>query len=82
MLLYNGLMKTAILGRNLSPDNKLKRSVLCVNMSTYIEQMYRQWPGNVQDDTKKRNFRKTQQKLKKSQKKKLLTEIEPLKLAF
>ena len=28
------------------------------------------------------NFRKTQQKLKKSKKKKLLTEIEPLQLAF
>ena len=36
----------------------------------------------VQDDTKKGNFRKTQQKLKKSKKKKLLTEIEPLQLAF
>jgi len=31
---------------------------------------------------KKGNFWKTQQKLKKSKKKKLLTEIEPLQLAF
>ena len=34
-------------------------------------------------DTKKTGtFEKTQQKLKKSKKKKLLTEIEPLQLAF
>ena len=32
--------------------------------------------------TQKVNFWKTQQKLKKSKKKKLLTEIEPLQLAF
>ena len=39
--------------------------------------------GHVQSDTKKNgNFWKTQQKLKKSKKKNLLTEIEPLKLAF
>ena len=37
---------------------------------------------HVQGDTKKRNFWKTQQKLKKSKKKNLLTEIEPLQLAF
>ena len=36
----------------------------------------------LQDDTKKGNFWKTQQKLKKSKKKNLLTEIEPLQLAF
>ena len=36
----------------------------------------------VQGDTKKGNFWKTQQKFKKSKKKKLLTEIEPLQLAF
>ena len=32
--------------------------------------------------TKNGNFWKTQQKLKKSKKKKLLTEVEPLQLAF
>ena len=36
----------------------------------------------VQGDTKKGTFEKTQQKLKKSKKKNLLTEIEPLQLAF
>jgi len=36
----------------------------------------------VQGDTKKGNFWKPQQKLKKSKKKKILTEIEPLQLAF
>jgi len=36
----------------------------------------------IQSDTKNGNFWKTQQKLKKSKKKKLLTEIEPLQLAF
>ena len=38
--------------------------------------------GELQGDTKKGNFWKTQQKLKKSKKKKLLAEIEPLQLAF
>ena len=37
---------------------------------------------HIQSDTKNGNFWKAQQKLKKSKKKKLLTEIEPLKLAF
>ena len=37
---------------------------------------------NIQDDTKKQELLKTQQKLKKSKKKNLLTEIEPLQLAF
>ena len=38
---------------------------------------------NLQSDTKKRElFKKTEQKLKKSKKKNLLTEIEPLQLAF
>jgi len=37
MLLYNGLMMTAILGRNLLPDNKLKRSVLCVTEHVDIQ---------------------------------------------
>ena len=38
---------------------------------------------DIQSDTKKRgNFWKTQQKLKKSKTKNLLTEIEPLQLAF
>ena len=37
---------------------------------------------HIQGDTKKRELLKTQQKLKKSKKKKLLTEIEPLQLAF
>ena len=36
----------------------------------------------IQSDTKNGNYGKTQQKLKKSKKKKLLTEIEPLQLAF
>ena len=36
----------------------------------------------VLGDTKNGNFWKTQQKLKKSKKKKLVTEIEPLQLAF
>ena len=37
----------------------------------------------IQNDTKKNgDFWKTQQKLKKSKKKNLLTEIEPLQLAF
>ena len=36
----------------------------------------------IQGDTKKGNFWKTQQKLKKSKKKNLLTEIESLQLAF
>jgi len=36
----------------------------------------------VQSDTKKGNFWKPQQKLKKSKKKKLLTKIETLQLAF
>jgi len=36
----------------------------------------------IQGDTKNGNFLKTQQKLKKSKKKNLLTEIEPLQLAF
>ena len=36
----------------------------------------------IQSDTKNGNFWKTQQKLKKSKKKNLLTEIEPLQLAF
>ena len=37
----------------------------------------------IQGDTKKTGtFEKPQQKLKKSKKKKLLTEIEPLQLAF
>ena len=36
----------------------------------------------LQSDTKNGNIRKTQQKLKKSKKKNLLTEIEPLQLAF
>ena len=39
-------------------------------------------PLVIQGDTKKGNFWKTQQKLKKSKKKNLLTEIEPLQLAF
>ena len=34
--------------------------------------------GQIQNDTKKGNFWKTQQKLKKSNKKNLLAEIEPL----
>jgi len=38
MLLYNGLIMTAILGRNLSPDNKLKRSLLCVTEHVDIHQ--------------------------------------------
>ena len=43
MSLHNGLMMTAILGRNLLPSNKLlKKSVLCAT-----EHMYRHWPGNV-----------------------------------
>ena len=37
--------------------------------------------SEVHGDTKKGNFWKAQQKLKKSKKKKLLTEIEPLQLA-
>ena len=37
---------------------------------------------HIQGGTKNGNFWKTQQKLKKSKKKNLLTEIEPLKLAF
>ena len=37
---------------------------------------------NIQVTQKNGNFWKTQQKLKKSKKKKLLTEIEPLQLAF
>ena len=36
----------------------------------------------IQSDTKNGNFWKTQQKLKKSKKKNLLTETEPLQLAF
>jgi hypothetical protein len=36
----------------------------------------------IQEEKKKRKLLKTQQKLKKSKKKKLLTEIEPLNLAF
>jgi len=36
----------------------------------------------VQSDTKNGNFWKTQQKLKKSKEKNLLTENEPLQLAF
>ena len=36
----------------------------------------------IQGDTKNGKFRKTQQKLKNSKEKKLLTEIEPLQLAF
>ena len=36
----------------------------------------------IQSDTKSGNFWKTQQKLKQSKKKNLLTEIEPLQLAF
>ena len=40
-------------------------------------------PGGTYRVTQKNgNFWKTQQKLKKSKKKKLLTEIEPLQLAF
>ena len=38
--------------------------------------------GELQGDTKKGNFQKTQQKLRKSKEKNLLTEIEPLQLAF
>jgi len=37
---------------------------------------------SVQSDTKNGNFWNIQQKLKKSKKKNLLTEIEPLQLAF
>jgi len=36
----------------------------------------------IQGDTKKGTFENPQQKLKKSKKKKLLTEIEPLQLSF
>ena len=36
----------------------------------------------IQSDTKNGNFWKTQQNLKKSKNKNLLTEIEPLQLAF
>ena len=43
---------------------------------TDVSSNYREW------HKKNGNFWKTQQKLKKSKKKKLLTEIEPLKLAF
>ena len=44
--------------------------------------MERLLPDIIQGDTKNGNFWKTQQKLKKSKKKNLLTEIEPLQLAF
>jgi len=39
-------------------------------------------PLLIQGDKKNGNFWKTQQKLKKSKKKKLLTKIEPLQFAF
>jgi len=39
-------------------------------------------PRNYRVTQKNENFWKTQQKLKKSKKKSLLTEIEPLQLAF
>ena len=54
-------------------------------MNEYRTLIHCHWQGKaeVQGDTKKnRNFWKTQQKLKKSKKKNLLTEIEPLQLAF
>ena len=38
--------------------------------------------NEIQGDTKKRELLKNPKKLKKSKKKKLLTEIEPLQLAF
>ena len=47
-----------------------------------IQILYESIPRRIQSDTKKGNFWKTQQKLKKSKKKKILTEIEPLQLAF
>ena len=42
----------------------------------------RQTDGQIQGDTKNANFWKTQQKLKKSEEKNLMTEIEPLQLVF
>ena len=54
-------------------------------LATYSEGLLQaslqQW-WLLQGDKKIGNFWKTQQKLKKSKKKKLLTEIEPLQLAF
>ena len=53
----------------------LFREIITTYSENDREPTYTEWH-------KKGNFWKTQQKLKKSKKKKLLTEIEPLQLAF
>ena len=50
--------------------------------SVHHQELFTVHTAMVQSDTKNGNFWKTQQKLKKSKEKKLLTEIEPLQLAF
>ena len=72
---------------------KMVRISRDISFLTYQSFWYREvketeklwWNGMafvVQSDTKMGNFWKKQQKLKKSKKKKLLTEIEKLQIAF